>query len=284
MAKKADLLPKGAGKKIILDCAHGATYQVAPSIFSRLGADIQIINNQPNGLNINENAGSIHPEFLIKAVLSAKADLGIAFDGDGDRLIMVDELGRLIDGDQILFLLLKSYLQQNIMSGGLVGTLMSNLALEEKCKEMNIPFIRAKVGDKYVAEALREKKWIIGGENSGHIVLLDKHSTGDGIISSLQLIASLQSNQESLSQALSNFPMYPQKLINITSIGKFNADGDEVKPLIEQANEMMEGKGRVLIRESGTQPLIRVMTEGPDVEKVIESAQFLVDSINQTSQ
>ncbi len=217
-------------------------------------------------------------------MLSAKADLGIAFDGDGDRLIMVDELGRLIDGDQILFLLLKSYLQQNIMSGGLVGTLMSNLALEEKCKEMNIPFIRAKVGDKYVAEALREKKWIIGGENSGHIVLLDKHSTGDGIISSLQLIAFLQSNQESLSQALSNFPMYPQKLINITSIGKFNADGDEVKPLIEQANEMMEGKGRVLIRESGTQPLIRVMTEGPDVEKVIESAQFLVDSINQTSQ
>ena len=273
-----------AGKKIILDCAHGATYQVAPSIFSRLGADIQIINNQPNGLNINENAGSIHPEFLIKAVLSAKADLGIAFDGDGDRLIMVDELGRLIDGDQILFLLLKSYLQQNIMSGGLVGTLMSNLALEEKCKEMNIPFIRAKVGDKYVAEALREKKWIIGGENSGHIVLLDKHSTGDGIISSLQLIAFLQSNQESLSQALSNFPMYPQKLINITSIGKFNVDGNEVKPLIEQANEMMEGKGRVLIRESGTQPLIRVMTEGPDVEKVIESAQFLVDSINQTSQ
>ncbi|MBT6141065.1 MAG: phosphoglucosamine mutase [Nitrosomonadales bacterium] len=273
-----------AGKKIILDCAHGATYQVAPSIFSRLGADIQIINNQPNGLNINENAGSIHPEFLIKAVLIAKADLGIAFDGDGDRLIMVDELGQLIDGDQILFLLLKSYLQQNIMSGGLVGTLMSNLALEEKCKEMNIPFTRAKVGDKYVAEALREKKWIIGGENSGHIVLLDKHSTGDGIISSLQLIAFLQSNQESLSQALSNFPMYPQKLINITSIGKFNADGDEVKPLIEQANEMMEGKGRVLIRESGTQPLIRVMTEGPDVEKVIESAQFLVDSINQTSQ
>ena len=280
-------LPKNftlAGKKIILDCAHGATYQVAPSIFSRLGADIQIINNQPNGLNINENAGSIHPEFLIKAVLIAKADLGIAFDGDGDRLIMVDELGQLIDGDQILFLLLKSYLQQNIMSGGLVGTLMSNLALEEKCKEMNIPFIRAKVGDKYVAEALREKKWIIGGENSGHIVLLDKHSTGDGIISSLQLIASLQSNQESLSQALSNFPMYPQKLINITSIGKFNVDGNEVKPLIEQANQMMEGKGRVLIRESGTQPLIRVMTEGPDVERVIESAQFLVDSINQTSQ
>ena len=280
-------LPKNftlAGKKIILDCAHGATYQVAPSIFSRLGADIQIINNQPNGLNINENAGSIHPEFLIKAVLIAKADLGIAFDGDGDRLIMVDELGQLIDGDQILFLLLKSYLQQNIMSGGLVGTLMSNLALEEKCKEMNIPFTRAKVGDKYVAEALREKKWIIGGENSGHIVLLDKHSTGDGIISSLQLIASLQSNQESLSQALSNFPMYPQKLINITSIGKFNVDGNEVKPLIEQANQMMEGKGRVLIRESGTQPLIRVMTEGPDVERVIESAQFLVDSINQTSQ
>lgn len=273
-----------AGKKIILDCAHGATYQVAPSIFSRLGADIQIINNQPNGLNINERAGSIHPEFLIKAVLSAKADLGIAFDGDGDRLIMVDELGQLIDGDQILFLLLKSYLQQNIMSGGLVGTLMSNLALEEKCKEMNIPFTRAKVGDKYVAEALREKQWIIGGENSGHIVLLDKHSTGDGIISSLQLIASLQSNQESLSQALSNFPMYPQKLINITSIGKFNVDGNEVKPLIEQANEMMEGKGRVLIRESGTQPLIRVMTEGPDVEKVIKSAQFLADSINQTSQ
>ena len=270
--------------KIVLDCAHGATYQVAPAVFRRLGADVHVINNKPNGLNINEDAGSIHPDFLINAVLSSEADLGIAFDGDGDRLIIVDGSGQLVDGDQILFLLLKFYQKQNIMAGGLVGTLMTNLALEEKCKEMNVPFFRAMVGDKFVAEALREKQWFIGGENSGHIVLLDKHSTGDGIISALQLIASLHLNQETLSQALSEFPMYPQKLINIPLTGQFNAETKAMTLLVDRANEMMDGKGRVLIRPSGTQPLIRVMTEGPDAKTVAKSAQFLVENINQTSQ
>ena len=270
--------------KIVLDCAHGATYQVAPAVFRRLGADVHVINNKPNGLNINEDAGSIHPDFLINAVLSSKADLGIAFDGDGDRLIMVDGSGQLVDGDQILFLLLKFYQKQNIMAGGLVGTLMTNLALEEKCKEMNVPFFRAMVGDKFVAEALREKQWFIGGENSGHIVLLDKHSTGDGIISALQLIASLHLNQETLSQALSEFPMYPQKLINIPLTGQFNAETKAMTLLVDRANEMMDRKGRVLIRPSGTQPLIRVMTEGPDAKTVAKSAQFLVENINQTFQ
>lgn len=267
------------GLKIILDCANGATYKVAPVIFQQLGANITVINNKPDGLNINQDAGSIHPEFLQKEVLKQNADLGIAFDGDGDRIIMVDEKGQLVDGDQVLYLILKFYLQQKNMSGGLVGTLMTNLALEEKCNELEIPFIRADVGDKYVAEALRQKKWVIGGENSGHIVLLDKHTTGDGIISSLQLLAFLVSNKVSLNDALKELPMYAQKLINIPLWDEFNVNSTEVISLIKEANILMCGKGRVLIRPSGTQPVIRIMTEGPDRNLVDKSADFLAEKI-----
>ena len=199
--------------------------------------------------------------------------------GDGDRLIMVDGDGHLVDGDQVLYLILKFYQQQNNMSGGVVGTLMTNLALEEKCKELNVPFIRADVGDKYVAEALRKKRWIIGGENSGHILLIDKHSTGDGIISALQLIAFLVSNKVSLNKALKEFPMYPQELINIPFSEQFDADSQEVILLIDEANRMMGMRGRILIRPSGTQPIIRVMTEGPDCDLVLKSANFLAESI-----
>lgn len=192
---------------------------------------------------------------------------------------MVDEKGQLVDGDQVLYLILKFYLQQKNMSGGLVGTLMTNLALEEKCNELEIPFIRADVGDKYVAEALRQKKWVIGGENSGHIVLLDKHTTGDGIISSLQLLAFLVSNKVSLNDALKELPMYAQKLINIPLWDEFNVNSTEVISLIKEANILMCGKGRVLIRPSGTQPVIRIMTEGPDRNLVDKSADFLAEKI-----
>ena len=265
--------------KVVLDCANGATYRVAPAVFRQLGIDITVINDNPDGLNINKDAGSVHPTLLQNAVLKENADLGIAFDGDGDRLIMVDGDGHLVDGDQVLYLILKFYQQQNNMSGGVVGTLMTNLALEEKCKELNVPFIRADVGDKYVAEALRKKRWIIGGENSGHIVLIDKHSTGDGIISALQLIAFLVSNKVSLNKALKEFPMYPQELINIPFSEQFDADSQEVILLIDEANRMMEMRGRILIRPSGTQPIIRVMTEGPDCDLVLKSANFLAESI-----
>ena len=266
--------------KIVIDCANGATYHVAPKIFRSLGAKIITINNSPDGLNINEAAGSDHPESLVQAVKKNQANLGIAFDGDGDRILVVNNDGSIIDGDQILFIILNYFQQQQKLKGGLVGTLMTNLALEEKCAEMNISFYRAKVGDRYVAEALREKEWVIGGENSGHIVLLNYHSTGDGIISALQLLSALEANKMSLSEALANFSLYPQQLINIPIKEKLDLDSQIIKDLVKEAEMIMEGKGRVLIRPSGTQPLLRIMTEGPEKLLVVKAANYLAKAIN----
>jgi len=265
--------------KIVLDCAHGATYQVAPKVFKALGIQTVVINNQPDGLNINLNAGSTHPELLEKAVVEQKADLGLAFDGDGDRLIAVDSTGRVIDGDEILYLILNYFQKQKMLSGGLVGTLMTNLALEEKCKSWDIPFERANVGDRYVSEALRQKKWQLGGENSGHIVMLNFHSTGDGIISALQLLCALVAENQSLQESLEVFSLYPQKLINVPINEKMNPNSSHNQNLIKQANEIMKGEGRVLIRPSGTQPLLRIMTEGPDAGLVEQSVQFLKENL-----
>ena len=265
--------------KIVLDCAHGATYQVAPKVFSDLGAEVVIINNEPDGLNINHNAGSIHPEFLQKSVLSNGADLGIAFDGDGDRVIMADSNGNLIDGDQLLFLIVQNYFYENKLKGGVVGTLMTNLAFEEKCKNMNIPFLRSNVGDRYVSKLLYEKNWMLGGENSGHILITDKHTTGDGIISALQVLNAVIKIKQPIDEALKSFPMYPQILINLPLIKKVDLTSSVMKKAINDGNLIMENKGRILIRESGTQPLIRVMTEGPDKEKAIKAAEFLVKEI-----
>ena len=265
--------------KIVLDCAHGATYQVAPKVFKALGIQTVVINNQPDGLNINLNAGSTHPELLEKAVVEQKADLGLAFDGDGDRLIAVDSTGRIIDGDEILYLILNYFQKQKILSGGLVGTLMTNLALEEKCKSWGIPFERANVGDRFVSEALRQKKWQLGGENSGHIVMLNFHSTGDGIISALQLLCALAAENQSLQESLEGFSLYPQKLINVSIKEKMDLNSSQNQNLIKQAHEIMKGEGRVLIRPSGTQPLLRIMTEGPDAGLVEQSVQFLKDNL-----
>ncbi|MDC6484506.1 phosphoglucosamine mutase [Methylophilaceae bacterium] len=265
--------------KIVLDCAHGATYQVAPKVFSDLGAEVVIINNEPDGLNINHNAGSIHPEFLQKSVLTNGADLGIAFDGDGDRVIMADSNGNLIDGDQLLFLIVQNYFYENKLKGGVVGTLMTNLAFEEKCKNMNIPFLRSNVGDRYVSKLLYEKNWKLGGENSGHILITDKHTTGDGIISALQVLNAVIKIKQPIDEALKSFPMYPQILINLPLIKKVDLTSSVMKKAINDGNLIMENKGRILIRESGTQPLIRVMTEGPDKEKAIKAAEFLVKEI-----
>jgi len=269
------------GLKIILDCAHGATYNVAPKIFTELGAEVITINNKPNGLNINENAGSIHPEIMKKTVLDNSADLGIAFDGDGDRVIMVDEKGNIVDGDQLLFLIMKRYVDLSNIKGGVVGTLMTNLAFEEKCNELSIPFERASVGDRYVSEFLREKKWLLGGENSGHILMLDKHSTGDGIISALQVLSSLLHFKKTLYHALQELPMYPQVLINIPLKEKINFNTPEIKITINKAKEVMEGRGRVLIRNSGTQAIVRVMAEGPVEKYVKEAANLLVKKIKE---
>lgn len=269
------------GLKIILDCAHGATYHVAPKIFTELGAEVITINNKPNGLNINENAGSIHPEIMQKSVLDNSADVGIAFDGDGDRLIMVDGRGNIVDGDQLLFLIIKRYVDLNNIKGGVVGTLMTNLALEEKCSELSIPFVRASVGDRYVSELLRDKKWLLGGENSGHILMLDKHSTGDGIISALQVLASLLHFKKNLYEALQELPLYPQVLINIPLKEKIDLNTAEIKSTINKAKEIMKGKGRVLIRNSGTQAIVRVMAEGPVEKYVTQAANLLVKKIEE---
>jgi len=265
--------------KIVLDCAHGATYQVAPKVFSELGAEIVIINNKPDGLNINHNAGSVHPELLQKSVLSSNADLGIAFDGDGDRVIMADSNGNLIDGDQLLFLIVQNYHKKNKLKGGVVGTLMTNLAFEEQCKKLEIPFLRSNVGDRYVSELLYENNWLLGGENSGHILITNKHSTGDGIISALQVLNSILEAKQSIEEALKVIPMYPQVLINLPLTKKVDLNSLEMERAINDAKLIMENEGRILIRESGTQPLIRVMTEGPDKEKAIKAADFLIEKI-----
>ena len=265
--------------KIILDCAHGATYQVAPKVFSDLGANVITINNKPDGLNINHNAGSIYPEFLQKSVLNNSADLGIAFDGDGDRVIMSDSNGNLIDGDQLLFLIVQNYFNKDKLKGGVVGTLMTNLAFEEQCKKMGIPFLRSNVGDRYVSELLYEKDWMLGGENSGHILIADKHSTGDGIISALQVLNAIIEIKQPIEEALKVILMYPQILINLPLTKKVDLTSSVMGCAINEAKLIMENKGRVLIRESGTQPLVRVMTEGPDREKAILAAEFLIEKL-----
>ena len=265
--------------KIVLDCAHGATYQVAPKVFSALGAEVVTINNKPDGLNINHNAGSVHPELLQESVLSNNADLGIAFDGDGDRVIMTDSKGNLVDGDQLLFLIMQDYHKKDKLKGGVVGTLMTNLAFEEQCKKLEIPFLRSNVGDRYVSELLYEKNWMLGGENSGHILITNKHSTGDGIISALQVLNSILEAKQSIEEVLKLIPMYPQILINLPLTKNVDLKSSEMVRAIDDAKLIMEHKGRILIRESGTQPLIRVMTEGPDKEKAIKAAEFLIEKI-----
>ena len=265
--------------KIVLDCAHGATYQVAPKVFSALGAEVVTINNKPDGLNINHNAGSVHPELLQESVLSNNADLGIAFDGDGDRVIMTDSKGNLVDGDQLLFLIMQDYHKKDKLKGGVVGTLMTNLAFEEQCKKLEIPFLRSNVGDRYVSELLYEKNWMLGGENSGHILITNKHSTGDGIISALQVLNSILEAKQSIEEVLKLIPMYPQILINLPLTKNVDLKSSEMVRAIDDAKLIMQHKGRILIRESGTQPLIRVMTEGPDKEKAIKAAEFLIEKI-----
>ncbi|MBT5150395.1 MAG: phosphoglucosamine mutase, partial [Nitrosomonadales bacterium] len=198
------------GLTIVLDCANGATYHIAPTIFSALGANIIVVNDKPNGLNINKKAGSIHPKNLQSAVVSHNADMGIAFDGDGDRVIMVDQNGTLVDGDQLLYLIAQFYIKEGYKFGGVVGTHMTNLAFEERCKMQSIPFVRANVGDRYVSAELDRRNWLLGGEGSGHIIVKNLHTTGDGIISALQVLSFLVKNKRSLKDALEEIKLYPQ--------------------------------------------------------------------------
>ena len=269
------------GLKIVVDCAHGAAYHIAPHVLHELGADVISIGAEPNGLNINDGVGATAPVALRKAVLAEGADLGIALDGDGDRVMMVDADGTLYDGDQLLYAIVKSRLQQGAVAG-VVGTLMSNLALEHAFAELGVPFARAGVGDRYVLEMLVERGWLFGGENSGHILCLDKHTTGDGIVSALQVLSALRSSGGDLRALLGSFTLYPQRLINVPLAKGFAwRDHPHILAVQREVEAELEGQGRLLLRASGTEPLLRVMVEGRDAERVEAAAQKLAGAVRE---
>ncbi|UUQ63077.1 phosphoglucosamine mutase [Pseudomonas fuscovaginae UPB0736] len=262
--------------KVVLDCAHGATYKVAPSVFRELGAQVTALSVQPNGLNINDNCGSTHIKPLQAAVLAEQADLGIAFDGDGDRVLMVDHTGTVVDGDELVFIIARDLAERGKLNGGVVGTLMSNLGMELALNELDIPFVRANVGDRYVIAELLERNWLVGGENSGHILCLSHNTTGDAIIAALQVLLALRRRGETLAQARQALRKCPQVLLNV----RFGGGVDPVKhPQVvaecERVTAAMNGRGRVLLRKSGTEPLVRVMVEGEDEASVREHAEGL---------
>ena len=259
-----------AGLKLVIDCAHGATYKVAPNVFRELGAQVTVLSAAPDGLNINDNCGSTHMEALQAAVLIGHADLGIAFDGDGDRVLMVDHTGAIVDGDDLLFIIARDLQERGKLHGGVVGTLMSNLGLELAFKDLSIPFVRASVGDRYVMAELKERDWQLGGENSGHIVCCHHTTTGDAIIAALQVLLALKRRDETLAHARQGLRKCPQVLVNVRFAGgDVNpVEHPSVKEACERVTQAMGGRGRVLLRKSGTEPLVRVMVEGDD-EKVV---------------
>lgn len=266
--------------KIVVDCANGATYHIAPSVLRELGATVITIGCEPDGMNINEKCGATDVQALQERVLAEKADLGIAFDGDGDRVIMVDHLGNRVDGDQIMYIIAREALRKGQLKGGVVGTLMSNMGLELALKQLGIPFARAKVGDRYVLEKMNELDWTIGAENSGHVILLDKTTTGDGIVAGLQVLAAVVRNQMSLHDLCSGMRLLPQILVNVRFSGKHDPLATEdVKQATLEAEEALAGRGRVLLRKSGTEPLIRVMVEGEDEQQVLALANRIADAV-----
>ncbi|HEY8084820.1 MAG TPA: phosphoglucosamine mutase [Methylophilaceae bacterium] len=257
------------GMKIVVDCAHGAAYHIAPHVLHELGAEVVSLAVQPDGLNINHECGSTHPQAMQKAVLDHGADLGIALDGDGDRLIMADGSGKLLDGDELLFIIAAHRHKAGQLQGGVVGTLMTNLAFEHAVAKLGIPFVRAQVGDRYVLETMHEKGWLLGGENSGHILCLDKHTTGDGIIAALQVLAAMRESKNSLQALSAQLTLYPQVLVNVKIKDKIDLDGNAtIQSAVKDAEKALNGAGRVLLRASGTEPKIRVMVEGQQRQQV----------------
>jgi phosphoglucosamine mutase len=268
------------GMRIVVDCAHGAAYHVAPHVFHELGADVETVGVDPDGFNINDLVGATAPQALQAAVKHHKADLGIALDGDGDRLVMVDAAGKLYDGDRLLYVIARHRKQKSELAGGVVGTQMTNLALEHALARLKIPLARSRVGDRYVLEMLLARKWKLGGENSGHIVCLDKHTTGDGIVSALQVLRALVEGGTTLAKAAGSLTLYPQVLINVP-LGKLGNPmaSAAVKRAVKDAEAELGGGGRVLLRPSGTEPLIRVMVEGRDGAQVRRCAERIAAAV-----
>ncbi len=272
------------GMRIVVDCAHGAAYHIAPHVFHELGADVTTIGTQPDGFNINDRVGATAPQALQAAVKRNKADLGIALDGDGDRLMMADASGRLYDGDQLLYIIAHHRHALGELKGGVAGTLMTNLGFEHALARLKVPFARAKVGDRYVLELLQARGWQLGGENSGHIVCLDKHTTGDGIVSALQVLQALVENGTTLGKATSALKMYPQLLLNVrVEKGYDFLKHPGVRRAIAEAETALEGSGRVLVRASGTEPLLRVMVEGQSGPKVKRWANRIAHAVRATA-
>ncbi|MFA6201985.1 MAG: phosphoglucosamine mutase [Gallionella sp.] len=268
------------GMKIVVDCAHGATYHIAQHVLHELGAEVIAIGVKPDGKNINDGYGATAPANLQAAVVEHQADLGIALDGDGDRLVMVDSKGVLYDGDQLIYVIARQRQEQGRLVGGVVGTLMTNLAFEHAMQKMGVPFLRARVGDRYVMELLHQNGWELGGENSGHIICLDKHSTGDGIVSALEVLHALRTQNVSLSEAAGDLKLYPQVLINVRVAKGVDCLGHaDVKAAVAIAERALDGRGRVLLRPSGTEPLLRVMVEGEDKALVEQSAKQIADVV-----
>lgn len=268
------------GYKIVVDCANGATYHIAPNVLRELGAEVIEIGTDPNGLNINEKCGATDVTALQAKVVETKADVGLAYDGDGDRIMMVDHLGNKVDGDQILFIIAREALRSGQLKGGVVGTLMSNMSLEIALKMLGVPFLRANVGDRYVLEKMVENDWTLGGENSGHIIIADKNTTGDGIVASLAVLAAMAQHKLSLNELASAVKLFPQVLINVRFAGGENTlESDAVKSVAAEVEKRLEGKGRILLRKSGTEPLIRVMVECQDAELAQQCAEEIAEAV-----
>ncbi|MFT6750767.1 MAG: phosphoglucosamine mutase [Candidatus Azotimanducaceae bacterium] len=270
------------GQRIVVDCAHGATYHIAPSVFKELGAEVIAIGVEPNGININDRVGSTEPQALSEKVLETKADYGVAFDGDGDRLAMVDHRGEVVDGDELLYIIASYRKRTSRLTGGVVGTQMSNFGLERALQDLDIPFTRAAVGDRYVMSELHQNNWYIGGESSGHILCLDKTSTGDGIVSALQVIEVMCAEKRTLNSLKSQMKKYPQQMINVRCSSEVVLK-PSVIAAVKEAESKLAGKGRVLLRPSGTEPVVRVMIEGEDQTQVLQLTENLAAAVQAAS-
>lgn len=269
-----------SGIKLVVDNAHGATYAIAPRVFRELGADVVTIGSEPDGLNINDGCGATAPQALARRVVETGADAGIGLDGDGDRVVMADRHGRVVDGDALLLIMAQARHEMGHLGGGVVGTLMSNLGLERGLADLGVPFARAAVGDRFVLEQLQAKGWKLGGESSGHIVCLDRTTTGDGIVSALQVLARMVETGRALDELASCMEYYPQVLVNVRVAERVDPTGDPgVRAAVESVERELGAAGRVLLRPSGTEPLIRVMVEGPDADDIRPLAERIAEAV-----